>query len=145
MFQTGFFSVHHQELKTARTASGICQTNTWHCMCSFELLMMDGKNPSETCRASYRNKYTVKHCILLVVLCEYYFRYIRSCFPLTGGRLRHPQSEDAACRSDRDPFLSREECGIVCITENGKLERKNFYTTEEILLHEILISQRNKT
>ena len=22
------FSVHHQELKTARTASGICQTNT---------------------------------------------------------------------------------------------------------------------
>ena len=29
MFQTVFFSpVHHQELKTAHTASGICQTNT---------------------------------------------------------------------------------------------------------------------
>ena len=59
MFQTGF-PVHHQELKTAHTASGICQTvtaslarlaagssngmtNVWRCMCSFELLMMDGK------------------------------------------------------------------------------------------------------
>jgi len=29
------FSIHHQELKTAHTASGICQTNTWCCMCSF--------------------------------------------------------------------------------------------------------------
>jgi len=57
------FSVHHQELKTAHTASGICQTdtvtccylarlaagnsigltNTWPCMCNFELLMMDAK------------------------------------------------------------------------------------------------------
>jgi len=36
------FSVHHQELKTAHTASGTCLTNTWRCMCSFELLMMDG-------------------------------------------------------------------------------------------------------
>jgi hypothetical protein len=42
MFQT-VFSVHHQALKTAHTASGICQTNTWRGMCSFELLMMDGK------------------------------------------------------------------------------------------------------
>jgi len=30
-------------LKTAHTASGICHTNTGRCMCSFELLMMDGK------------------------------------------------------------------------------------------------------
>ena len=57
------FCVHHQEFKTAHTASGVCQTNaatcyepgrlaagstngmtnTWRCMCSFELLMMDGK------------------------------------------------------------------------------------------------------
>jgi len=54
------FSVHHQEFQTAHTASDICQTNTagrarlaagsnvgltntWRCMCSFELLMMDGK------------------------------------------------------------------------------------------------------
>ena len=33
-------SIHH-ELKTAHTPSGL--TNTWRCMCSFEL-MMDGKN-----------------------------------------------------------------------------------------------------
>jgi hypothetical protein len=43
MFQT-VFSVHHQELKTAHTASGIGLKNTRRCMCSFELLMMDGKN-----------------------------------------------------------------------------------------------------
>jgi len=55
MFQAVFF-FHHQELKTAHTASGICQnipyrlaavsnglTNTWRSMCSFELLMMEGK------------------------------------------------------------------------------------------------------
>ena len=30
MFQTGF-SAHHQELKTAHTASGICQTDTATC------------------------------------------------------------------------------------------------------------------
>jgi len=30
MFQT-VFSVHHQELKTAHTASGICQYNTANC------------------------------------------------------------------------------------------------------------------
>ena len=69
MFQT-VFPVHHQELKTAHTASGIFQTvtatccrvgtasfiparlaagspigrtNIWRCMCSFELHMMDGK------------------------------------------------------------------------------------------------------
>ena len=30
-------------------------TNTWCCMCRFELLMMDGKK-SEICRPSYRNK-----------------------------------------------------------------------------------------
>jgi len=30
MFQTGF-SVHHQQHKTAHTASGICQTNTDTC------------------------------------------------------------------------------------------------------------------
>ena len=29
------------------------------------------KKPSETCTASYRNKYIEKLCILLVVLCEY--------------------------------------------------------------------------
>jgi hypothetical protein len=44
----GFF-IHHQKLKTVRTASGICQTVTATqvavtvCMCSFVLLMMDGK------------------------------------------------------------------------------------------------------
>jgi hypothetical protein len=27
----------------AHTASGIGLTNTWHCMCSFELVMMEGK------------------------------------------------------------------------------------------------------
>jgi len=52
------FSVHHQEIKTAHTASDLycyllfarlaagssnCLTNTWRCMCSFELLMMEGK------------------------------------------------------------------------------------------------------
>ena len=42
MFQV-VFSVHHQKLKTAHTASRIGLTNTWRCMCSFELLMMDGK------------------------------------------------------------------------------------------------------
>ena len=36
--------------------SSIGLTNTWRSMCSFELLMMDGIKPSETCRASYRNK-----------------------------------------------------------------------------------------
>jgi hypothetical protein len=29
------------------------------------------EKPSETCRASYRNKEIVKHCTLLVILCEY--------------------------------------------------------------------------
>jgi len=29
------------------------------------------EKPSETCRSSYRNKETVKRCIMLVVLCEY--------------------------------------------------------------------------
>ena len=44
-------------LLAARLAAGssIGLTNTWRCMCSFELLMMDEKQ-SETCRASYRNK-----------------------------------------------------------------------------------------
>jgi len=39
------FSIHHQELKSAHKASGICQANTWccTCMCSFEPLMMNGK------------------------------------------------------------------------------------------------------
>jgi hypothetical protein len=41
--QQSVFSVRHQELKIVHTASGICQTNTWRSMCSFELLMMDGK------------------------------------------------------------------------------------------------------
>ena len=49
-------SVHHQEFKTVRTATGICQTDTavcllasrqqylfGCCMYSLELLMMDGK------------------------------------------------------------------------------------------------------
>jgi len=49
--------------------SSIGLTNTWPCMCSFELLMRDGK-PSETCSASYRIKEIVKRCILLVILCE---------------------------------------------------------------------------
>ena len=35
------FSVHHKALKTANTGL----TNTWHCKCIFELLMMDGKKP----------------------------------------------------------------------------------------------------
>jgi len=41
----------------ARLAAGssIGLINAWRCMCSFVLLMMSG-NPSETCRASYRNK-----------------------------------------------------------------------------------------
>jgi len=43
-------SVHHQEYKTAHTATGICQTDTavcltnaCCCMYSLDLLMMDGK------------------------------------------------------------------------------------------------------
>ena len=42
MFRAGF-SVHQQELKTAHTALSIGLTNTSRCMCSFELLLMDGK------------------------------------------------------------------------------------------------------
>ena len=34
------------------------------------------EKPSETCRASYRNKEIVKHCIMLVVLCEYIEIYL---------------------------------------------------------------------
>jgi hypothetical protein len=38
-------SVHHQEFKTEYTSTGICQTDaaTCCCMCSLELLMMEGK------------------------------------------------------------------------------------------------------
>ena len=73
MFQTFFcpssgaqnctYSVRHLSdhycylLLASRLAAGNSNglTNAWRCMCSFELLMMDGKK-SETCRASYRNK-----------------------------------------------------------------------------------------
>ena len=37
----------------AASSNGL--TNVLRCVCSFELLMMDGKT-SETCRGSYRNK-----------------------------------------------------------------------------------------
>jgi len=51
---SGSFSAHDQELKTAHTASGICEaclllqqqasfTYTRCCVCSFELVMMGGK------------------------------------------------------------------------------------------------------
>ena len=42
VFQTIFPSIITRS-KLRITASGICQTNTWRCMCSFELVMMDGK------------------------------------------------------------------------------------------------------
>jgi len=66
MFQT-VFSVHYQELKTAHTASDQYLT----LYVQFETSDDGQKNPSETCRASYRNKEIVKRCILLVLLCEY--------------------------------------------------------------------------
>ena len=64
-------SVHHQELKTVHTATGICQTDTADCllasrhsiyftyacccMYSLEILMMDGMT-FETCRMLLQNK-----------------------------------------------------------------------------------------
>ena len=74
MFQTGFPSIirssklHVQRqafvkplllpaasLVSLAAGSSNGLTNAWRCMCSFELVMMDGKM-SETCRASYINK-----------------------------------------------------------------------------------------
>jgi len=66
MFQTVFPS-HHQELKTAHTASGVCQTvtATWRCMCSFELLMMDEKTVKHVQRLTEINKlWNVASCWL---------------------------------------------------------------------------------
>ena len=53
--------------------SSIGVTNTWRCMCSFELLMMDGKTAWNmySVLQKERNKYIVKRCNLLVVFCEY--------------------------------------------------------------------------
>jgi len=53
----------HQELKTAHTASRICQTNTWCCMCSFELQRWKEK-PSETCTASYTEINKILKCCI---------------------------------------------------------------------------------
>jgi len=52
MFQT-FFSVHLKELKTAYTASDICQIIT---LCAVLSSWWRTEKPSETYRASYRNK-----------------------------------------------------------------------------------------
>jgi len=47
---------------SAGSSNGL--TNTWRSMCSFELLMME-ETPSETCRATYRNKlWNVASCWL---------------------------------------------------------------------------------
>ena len=49
--------------------------------------MMEGKNPSETCTASYKNRYIVERWILLVVLCEYMFHSVIHIFvaPVVTG------------------------------------------------------------
>ena len=78
MFRVGL-SFHHQELKTARTATDICQTAAAAgssscltyaccCMCSLELLMMDGKTVPKHVQRFTRINNLRNWCIILVEL-----------------------------------------------------------------------------
>ena len=58
-------SAHHQEIKTVRTATGICQTDTavccsvWHmpvAVCTVLISWWWTERPSETCRVFSKNK-----------------------------------------------------------------------------------------
>ena len=82
MFQT-VFSVHHQEIKTAHTASGICQINTSTCCCSFELLMMDGKP-----RLKHVERFTEINKLRNVASCWFYSENILAMHGAMNGKFK---------------------------------------------------------